>query len=423
MKRRVVITGIGVVTAFGCDVEAFGRALAEGRAAARTIPSIDGYAGGAVVGAPVTGFSPRDHVDPKSLRLMAPAVAFGVAAATLAAADSGVAFDALDPARTGAFVGSRGHSSDRQDLMPAVRQAAASGTFRLDTFGAEGLPLVNPMWLLKGLANNVLYFLSLKFHLQGANNNISMGGVAGTMAIGEAFHTIQRGHVDVAFAGGYDSALDADRIEMFRSSGLVTAETDPARASRPFDRRRDGFLPGEGAGFLVLETLESARGRGARIHGEVLGYGSAGPASAAQALGPSEEGFARALAAALDDAGGVVPDAVFAHGLATPSSDADETRALKTVLGARARTTPVPALKSMLGNTFAASGALEAAAALVALRDGRVPPTINLTEPDAACDLDYVAGTAARALHADAVALDNANLGGAHAALVLGRIP
>ena len=194
-------------------------------------------------------------------------------------------------------MGSRGHSSDRQDLLPAVRRASETGAFRLDTFGSAGLPLVHPMWLLKGLANNVLYFLSSKFNAQGMNNNISMGAVAGTMAIGEAFHTIQHGYVDVAFAGGYDSALDPDRIEMFRRSGLMTKSSDPARASRPFDRCRDGFLPAEGASFLVLETVESARRRGARMYGELLGYGSAGPAGCVNGLGPSERGFAGALTA------------------------------------------------------------------------------------------------------------------------------
>jgi 3-oxoacyl-[acyl-carrier-protein] synthase II len=255
MKRRVVITGIGLVTPFGCDARSFWRALADGQSGVALIEPIDELEGGPVVGAPVKDFQPGAHIDPKSLRLMSPAVTFGVAAAQLAAADSGLAFDRLDPHRLGAFVGSRGHSSDRHDLMPAVRRAASDGTFRLDRFGAEGLPLVHPMWLLKGLANNVLYFVSVKYNAQGMNNNISMGGVAGTMAIGEAFRTIQRGYLDAAFAGGYDSSLDADRAEMFSVSGLVTRSADPGGASRPFDRRRDGFVLAEGAGFVILETL------------------------------------------------------------------------------------------------------------------------------------------------------------------------
>ena len=417
IKRRVVITGIGVVTPFGCALEGLWGALQAGRSAAQ---EIDGVEGRRLLGAPVTGFSASSHLDVKSLRLMAPAVAFGVAAAQLAAADSGLAFDSIDPVRLGAFVGSRGHSSDRQDLLPAVQRATEAGVFRLDTFGAEGLPLVHPMWLLKGLANNVLYFLSLKYNAQGMNNNISMGGVAGTMAIGEAFQTIQRGYVDVALAGGYDSSLDLDRIEMFESSGLATKSIDPVRASRPFDRRRDGFLRAEGAGFLVLEVMESARNRGARVYGELLGYGSSGPAST-MSTGPDARGFGGALTAALTDAGGITPDIVFAYGLATQASDIEETRALKAVLGARAHTIPAPALKSMIGNTFAASGAIEVAVALLAMRDGVAPPTINLTEPDEACDLDYVAGTAARSMRMRIVALNNANLAGAHAALIFGQ--
>ncbi len=422
--RRVVITGIGLVTPYGSTPEAFWAGIANGRSAGQLVTHIEGLNNGALVGAPVTGFSPRDYVDAKSLRLMAPAVAFGVAAAQLAAADSGLNLESLDPVRVGAFVGSRGHSSDREDLLPAVRQASNGDGFSLRTFGVEGLPLVHPMWLLKGLANNVLYFISLKFNTQGMNNNVSMGGVAGTMAIGEAFHTIQRGYVDVALAGGYDSALDVDRVEMFQSSSLVTKSTDPVHASRPFDRRRDGFVPGEGAAFFLMETLESATKRGATVYGEVLGYGAAGP-GAAVANGPGEWGFARALTTALRDAKSsqpdVQPDAIFSHGLATESADSAETRGLKMALGRQALDTPAPALKSMLGNSFAASGAIEAAAALLAMKARALPPTINLEQRDDECDLDYVGGQSAREAELSIVALSNANLAGAHAAIVLGR--
>src|SRR5262249_22657871 len=268
-------TGIGIVTPFGHDLGSFKRRLLNGDSGVTRVDRIEGLEGHPVVGAPVRDFSPRDHIEPKSLRLMSPAVTFGVAAAQLAVPDARLTVDAIDPCRLGAFVGSRGHSSDRQDLMPGVRRATVDNTFRLSTFGTHGLPLVHPMWLLKGLANNVLYFVSLKYNAQGMNNNISMGGVAGTMAIGEAFRAVQHGYLDIALAGGYDSALDADRVEMFGTSGLITRGTDPAQASRPFDRRRDGFVLGEGAGFLVLEPYEAALNRGARLYTEILGYGCA----------------------------------------------------------------------------------------------------------------------------------------------------
>jgi 3-oxoacyl-[acyl-carrier-protein] synthase II len=419
MKRRVAVTGLGIVSPYGSRTQDFWCSLSTGVSAGKMVDAVDPTSARRLVGAPVGGFSARDHIDQKSLRLMAPAVTFGVAAAQMAAADSGLAMETVDPIRLGAFVGSRGHSSDRHDLLPAVQQATDAGVFSLAKFGTEGLPLVHPMWLLKGLANNVLYFLSLKYNAQGMNNNISMGGVAATMAIGEAFHTIQRGYLDVALAGGYDSGLDRDRIEMFESSNLVTRVTDAATASRPFDRRRDGFVRSEGAGFLVLEELEAAEHRGATIYGEILGYAASGPATRG-IPGPHERGFANALMAALEDAGLDTVDAVFAHGLATQESDAAETRGLKTALGSHALTTPAPALKSMLGNSLAASGALEAAAAFLALRAGALPPTINLEVPDEECDLDYVAGSSARPARLGAVALNNANLAGAHAALVLG---
>lgn len=424
MKRRVAITGMGVVTPFGCDRLSFWRALADGRSAITRIDSVDGLdepACGSVVGAPVRDFGAREHIDAKSLRLMSPAVAFGVAAAQLAAADSRLTFDTIDPTRLGAFVGSRGHSSDRQDLIPGVRRAMNDDGFCLDKFGIEGLPLVHPMWLLKGLANSVLYFVSLKYNAQGMNNNISTGGVAATMAIGEAFRAIQRGSIDIAFAGGYDSALDADRVQMFRASGLATATTDPATASRPFDAHRDGFVLAEGAGFLILESFELAIARGAHMYAELLGYGSATAPHSIATLGPSAAGFASALCAALGDAGGCRPDAVFAFGLATRLSDIEETRGLRAVFGVEAGSIPAPALKSMFGNTLAASGAIEASAALLALSERLLPPTINLRDPDPECDLDYVAGTSARSLPLRSIAINNANLGGAHAALILGR--
>jgi 3-oxoacyl-[acyl-carrier-protein] synthase II len=307
-------------------------------------------------------------------------------------------------------------------LLAAVRRASESGEFRMDVYGSVGLPLVHPMWLLKGLANNVLYFVSLKFNAQGMNNNISMSGVGGTMAIGEAYQAVQRGYLDAAVAGGYDSSLDLDRVEMFRASSLVSTHGDPAGASRPFDARRDGFVPAEGAGFFVLEPLDAAVKRGARIYGEVKGYGAATAPLSKGHLGPSAAGYALALSAAMQDAGGVTPDAVFAHGLATRESDAEETRALKQVFGPKADAIPAPALKSIFGNTFAGSGVLEATAALFALRDGLLPPTLNLTTADPACDLDYVPGSEARPARLRAVALNNVNLGGAHAALVLGRL-
>ncbi len=353
---------------------------------------------------------------------MAPAVAFGVAAAQLAVADSGLDTTTLDPTKFGAFVGSRGHSSDRLELMAAVKLASQSGEFDLAKFGKDGLALVHPMWLLKGLANNVLYFVSLKFNAQGTNNNISMGGVAGTMAIGEAYEAVRRGLIDVAITGSYDSSLDLDRIEMFGISTLVATSKDAATASQPFGRNRSGFVPGEGAGFFMMETLEAATKRGAKIYGEVLGYGAATAPLSPSHLGPSEKGFTLAISRALKNAGGVKPQAVFAHGLATKSSDVEETRALKAVFGADAKHIPAPALKAMIGNTFSGSGMIEAAGALFALRDNVLPPTINLKDPDPACDLDYVAGTSGRATKLDTIVVNNANLGGAHAALVLGRV-
>jgi 3-oxoacyl-[acyl-carrier-protein] synthase II len=420
-RRRVVITGIGLVTPFGTDRATIWQAVTAGRSAVTLLHDIDGIIPGPVLGAPVRAFEAEAFIDTKSLRLMVPSVAFGVAAAKMAGADSGLAFDRLDRTRLGVFVGSRGHGTDRRDLSAAVRAASDGAELDLTSFARDGLALVHPMWLLKGLANNVLYFVSLEFGAQGMNNNLSLGGVAATTAIGEASRAIERGHLNVALAGGYDTGLNADRVEMFALSGLMTSSTDAVNICGPFDRARDGFIASEGAGFLVLEAHEAAIERGARIYGEVLGYGCCTAPAQTDTLGPSAEGFAGALRAALDDAGLDRPDAVFVHGLATPESDRAETAALYSVFAQQAPAIPAPALKSIVGNSAAASGTIEAALALMALEHGVLPPTINLHELDPGSELDHVAGYGAREHPMRTVAVANASLAGHHAVLVLGR--
>jgi 3-oxoacyl-(acyl-carrier-protein) synthase len=224
--------------------------------------------------------------------------------------------------------------------------------------------------------------------------------------------------LDVAFAGAYDSLLHPERLAMYRGAGLLSGSDG---ASRAFDRGRDGFAASEGAAFLVLEEAGRARRRGAAIYGEIAGYGAAFRAYDRYALGPSAHGFAAAAHRALADARCDTVDAIFAHGLATVVVDREETAGLKTAFGCRERCPPLTATKSMLGNTCAAAGAIDAALAFLSLRDQRLPPTANLTDADPDCDLDYNASSHARAMTLSTLALTNASLGGSHATLVVRR--
>ncbi|MGH9482441.1 MAG: beta-ketoacyl-[acyl-carrier-protein] synthase family protein, partial [Terriglobales bacterium] len=330
----------------------------------------------------------------------------------------------LDPARTACFVGSPGHAGDRDELLPALDLAYREHGLDLRIFGAEGIPTINPLWLLKSLANLVLYFVSLRLGAQGPNANICMSGAGGAMAVGEAFHSLRYDRADVAVAGGYESLLDEERLESFEPSGLLyLGDGEPAAASRPFDRDRAGFVAAEGGAFVVLEEVTRAEQRGARIYGEIRGYGTA---STGQPGRPSDsaEAFAGAMEAACADAR-LDPwdlEAVFAQGLATAGSDHAEAEALRQVLTARSAYTPITAVKSMTGNLLAASGPLELIAALGCLQEegAAIPPILNCDHPDPDLGLGYVRG-AARPGSFRHILINASGLGGTVASLVVER--
>jgi 3-oxoacyl-[acyl-carrier-protein] synthase II len=420
----VVVTGIGLTTSLGSDRSSFWERLSRGRSAVTWVQDTDGAreAGrDGLLAAPVADFSPDRRLDQKSRRLMTRAVMFAVAAADAAVQDAGISTPASDPGRVGLFIGSPGQGTSAEELLPAIQKASDQGGFDLGRFGAEGISHIVPTWLLKGLPNSGMYYLSLRTNATGMNNNVSLGGVGATVAIGEAFESIRRGCIDVAIAGGYDSMLDAGRTAMYLASGMVTSARAVESYRGPFDRGRDGFVLGEGAGFLVLQSSDSALASNVRVYCEVLGYACATAPGPVSRMGPSEAGFTRALGSALESARIKRPDAVFAHGLGTKASDVAEARALEALFGHHARAIPVPSLKGTTGHTFAASGGIEAAAAILSLGYGSIPPTTHLRESDPACDLDYVPGSESRPARLESVLLSNANLAGAHAALVFGR--
>ncbi|MGH9484401.1 MAG: beta-ketoacyl-[acyl-carrier-protein] synthase family protein [Terriglobales bacterium] len=378
-QRRVVITGAGAVSPLGNAVPAIWAALRAGTSGVGTVPhmALDAYR--THVGGAVRDFQPRQYIrDPKTLKLMTRPVRLGAAALELTVQDAGVdeTRTGLAPERVGSYVGSPGHAGDRDELLPALGLSYGSNGLDLKRFGAEGIPIINPLWLLKSLANLGLYFVSMRLGAQGPNANICMSGAGGAMAIGQAFHALRGGRVDMAVAGGYESLLDEERLESFEPTGLLyVGDGLGPGASRPFDRDRAGFVASEGGAFVVLEELEHARARGAKMYGEVCGYGSAS-SGVPQRPNDTAEAYEAAMGAALADAGiaASAVGAVYAHGMASDSGDRAEAEALARVFGARRASTPVTAIKSLTGNLLAGSGPLEFIGSLAALFTHRERP-------------------------------------------------
>lgn len=427
MSRRVpVITGIGIVSPLGTGREAFAEALLAGRSGIVARPGASGDPIPCKVHAAAVGFEPgRMPGQRKNLKLMSRAVQIGLGAAIQAMEDAGLPPGAVEPARLGAYVGAPTGFGDGSELQPALAVATRTGAFDLASFAREGLPLINPLWLVRSLANNVLGFASAQFRMMGPNLNICNSGVGGLQAIGEAAQAIRDDRADVCLAGGYDSIVDPQVMALFSRMELLTSNPDPATASRPYHAQRDGFVPAEGGAFFVLEEAGRARARGARCWGQVLGYGTVNNAFDLAAPGEDGHGIMESASLALREAG--VPPVevglVVAHASGSVRYDPLEADVLRRLLGPARDRIPVTAPKSMLGHTVAASGAFGVATLLVALTSRLVPPTLNLDEVAPGCALHHVRGVAApygRRPHGLVLA---GGTGGQHAALYVGEEP
>jgi 3-oxoacyl-[acyl-carrier-protein] synthase II len=399
--RRGVISGLGVVAPNGIGKEAFWSACVNGRSGISRISAFDASSFPIKVAGEVKDFDPMPFVPEssrKSLKIMGRAARFGLGAAGLAVIDSALELDRENPEKIGVCMGGGVVPIDMAEIMPLLMQVAdEKGNFDLNRLDPRnGMPLF-PLWLLKYLPNMVSAHISMAFNAQGPNSTITTACVAGTQAVGEGFRMVARGEIDVCFAGGADSRLDPLLLMAYTALGTLSrANLPPEEVSRPFDRLRDGFVLGEGAGVLILEEYEHARKRGAKIYAEVLGFGSSFDAYSITKPDPRGNGGARAIRNALQEAR-VNPDDigyVNAHGTSTRLNDVMETSAVKNVMGDKARTVPISSIKSMIGHSIGASGAVEAVALALTLSDGVAPPTINLTNPDPACDLDYVPNVA-----------------------------
>lgn len=424
MSRRVVVTGIGLITPLGLTAgETWSRLLA-GESGLGPITGFDASLLATRVGGEIRGFKPKQYVDNvKNLKVMTPMVQYGIAAAKTALDEARLLPD-VEPERFGIATGAGHATGDPGALVPAIEQSATGEHFDLAKFGREGIPIINPLWLLRGLSNNVLGFASAQFNAQGWNTNLQNSGASGLMAVGDAAVAIATDRADVMLAGGYDALCSPEAIVRHGRLGLLTlCNDDGAKASRPFDLRRDGFVPADGSGFLVLEALEHAHRRGAKPIAEILGYGCGSDAWRLMDPHPNGEGLARAMKAALADAS-VAPEAVravFAHGTSNPRYDRTETLAIKAALGGASQRVAVPAIKGAIGHPISASGAIAAACAALAVRDLRVPRTLNLETRDPECDLDHVTHGSQDILSGP-VMVNASGLGGLNASLVLGPL-
>ena len=423
--RRVVITGIGVVSPNGIGRRSFGDAIAEGRSGVGPIESFDTTGQAIKIAGEVKGFDVGPYLGEhkKNAKTMSRAVGFAVGAAALAVEDSGLDTGKLDPSRLGVCMGTGITPVDVRELVEPISRGIGTDGFNLGRFTQARASTMDPLWLLKHLPNMAAAHLSILHRAMGPNSTVVTACAAGTQAVGDAFRLIARGDADVMIAGGCDSRIDPLMIVAYEAMKAVSHSLrPPTEVSRPFDGERDGFVLGEGAAVLILESLQHARRRRARIFAEVAGYGSSFDAHGLTRPEPEGKGAALSMTAALReariDAGDV--DYINAHGTSTRLNDLMETVAVKRVFGPRAKCIPMSSQKSMVGHLIGASGALEAAATAISLDTGVVPPTINQVTPDPACDLDYVPNTARETPLR--VAISNSfGFGGQNASLVLAK--
>ena len=379
MKNRVVITGMGAITPIGNDVESFWNSIKEGKCGIDFITYFDTTDFKAKLAAEVKGFNPEESLDRRSIKRMDRFCQLAVIAAKEAIANSKLDLENIDHERFGVIVGSG--IGGFKTIEEQHKKLIERGPGRVS-------PLVIPMIISNMAAGNI----AIEFGARGICSNIVTACATGTNAIGEAFHLLQDDRVDIMIAGGAESSITPLGIAGFTSMTALSTSTDPLRASIPFDKDRNGFIMGEGAGILILETLEHAQKRGAKIYGEVVGYGATCDAYHMTSPAPGGEGGARAMKMAIKEAG-INPEEVSyinAHGTSTPPNDKLETAAIKSVFGEAAYKIPVSSTKSMTGHMLGAAGAIEAIVCIKAMEEGFVPPTIGYVNADPECDLDYV---------------------------------
>jgi len=409
-SRRVVVTGIGLVSSLGIGTDPNWAALCAGRSGVGTITKFDASQFATQIAGEVRGFDPLDFIEKKDVKKMDVFIQYAIAASQFAMDDSGVAITKENAGRVGVFI-----ASGIGGFTTIEREHKAL---------LEGGPRkISPFFIPSAIINLAAGQVSIRFGAKGPNSATCTACSASAHAIGDAFEIIKRGGADIMIAGGSEAAITPMGIGGFGAlRALSTRNDEPSRASRPFDKDRDGFVVGEGAGVLILEEYDSARSRGARIYAELVGYGMS--ADAYHITAPSEDGDGpfRVMGAALESAG-IQPsqvDYINAHGTSTPHDDKVETIAIKRCFGDHAKALPVSSTKSMTGHLLGAAGGLEAGITVLAVHHQLVPPKINIDQPDPECDLDYVPNKARQSRIVYALS-NSFGFGGTNAALLFKR--
>jgi 3-oxoacyl-[acyl-carrier-protein] synthase II len=409
-KRRVVVTGIGLVSPLAIGTSETWSAALAGRSGVGAISLFDTAQFSVRIAAEVKGFDPLRFVEKKDVKKMDRFIQFAIAAAEFATRDAGLKVKPEDAERVGVYIGSGigGFATIERE-----HEALLKG----------GPRRVSPFFIPAAIVNLASGWVSIRTGAKGPNSATCTACTSSAHAVGDSFRLIQRGDADAMIAGGSEAAITPLAVGGFAAMrALSTRNDEPERASRPFDRDRDGFVIGEGSGVLVLEELERARARGARIYCELLGYGMSGDAYHITAPCEDGDGAIRVMRATLKDAG-VAPEAVGyvnCHGTSTPLGDPQEVKAIKAVFGEHARRIAISSTKSMTGHLLGAAGGLEAGFTALALRDQVLPPTMNLENPDAECDLDFVPNAARKAPLEHALS-NSFGFGGTNGALLFGR--
>lgn len=404
---RVVVTGLGAVAPNGIGIESFWRNIVNGVSGIAPITRFDASKHDTQIAGEVKGFDPLQWIEKKEARKMDLFIHYAVAAAQMAYDDSGLKVTDENRERIGVFVGTG------MGGIPALEE---SHKILLE----KGPGRISAFFIPSIITNMGSGHISMRYGMKGPNSCVCTACATGNHAIGDSLRILQRGEADVMLAGGSEAVITPLTIGGFCSmKALSTRNHEPTRASRPFDKDRDGFVMGEGAGIMVLETLEHARRRNARIYAELVGYGMSADAYHITQPAPEGEGAVRSMRLALADAK-VSPsevDYINAHGTSTPAGDLNETLAIKAVFGERARSLAVSSTKSMTGHLLGAAGGIESVISILAIAHGIVPPTINYDTPDPECDLDYVPNTA-RAAQVRYALTNSFGFGGTNASLL-----
>lgn len=379
-KKRVVLTGVGMITPLGIGVEDTWDGLITGKPGIRRITHFDSSNFPTQIAGEVEGFNPEDYIESKEIKKMDRFIHFSIAAAKMAIDDSGFKIKDSNAEKIGVIVGSGIGGLNAIEHYHSV-------------FLEKGPRKITPFFIPMLVINLASGQISIKFGAKGPNSAVATACATGSHSIGDAYNIIKRGDADAMIAGGTEAVITPLGIGGFNAmKALSTRNSEPEKASRPFDIDRDGFVMGEGAGIVILESLESATGRGAKIYAEIVGYGMTADAYHITVPAPNGEGAARCMEIALKD-GSVNPsevDYINAHGTSTRYGDEIETKAIKTVFGEHAYKVAISSTKSMMGHLLGAAGGVEAVIIALSIYNDVVPPTINLDKPDPECDLDYV---------------------------------